>query len=116
MFAKLQLKAGQRLAVSGLPKGVELGLETVPLGSSPAAADAIMVFVRSTAELGEVAEPAIAAARQDALCWIAYPKAGQLDTDLNRDSLAAAVGAEGVTPVRQISIDAVWSALRLRPR
>ena len=55
------------------------------------------------------------AAREDRLSWLAYPKAGQLGTDLNRDRLAAAVRERGVQPVRQVSIDEVWSALRLRP-
>jgi hypothetical protein len=49
------------------------------------------------------------------LTWVAYPKAGQLGTDLNRDKLAALLKADGVRPVRQIAIDDVWSALRLRP-
>jgi hypothetical protein len=46
---------------------------------------------------------------------VAYPKAGQLGTDLNRDPLAAAFTASGLRPVRQVSIDATWSALRFRP-
>ncbi|MBW3554321.1 MAG: hypothetical protein KY466_12455 [Gemmatimonadetes bacterium] len=47
------------------------------------------------------------------LAWIAYPKAGQLRTDLNRDVRAA--GAHGLKGLRQIAIDEVWSALRFRP-
>jgi len=58
---------------------------------------------------------AISAAGRDALAWIAYPKAGQIGTDLNRDSLAAAAREQGVRPVRQVAIDEVWSALRFRP-
>jgi len=46
---------------------------------------------------------------------VAYPKAGQLDTDINRDSLAALVTEHGVRPVRHIATGEVWSALRLRP-
>jgi hypothetical protein len=40
---------------------------------------------------------------------------GQLVTDLNRDRLVAALADQGVQPVRQISIDDTWSALRFRP-
>jgi phage-related baseplate assembly protein len=54
-------------------------------------------------------------ARRDRLAWIAYPKARQLGTGLNRDSLAATLAARGVQPVRQVSIDDTWSALRFRP-
>ena len=51
----------------------------------------------------------------DAILWVAYPKGGQLGTDLTRDVLAELVKAHGVQPVRQVSLDDVWSALRLRP-
>jgi hypothetical protein len=81
----------------------------------PAAADAVLVFVRTAADLSEQVEVAVAAARRDDLSWVAYPKAGQLGTDLNRDSLAALLRERGVRPVRQISVDDVWSALRFRP-
>ncbi|NTX09481.1 hypothetical protein HUA74_10530 [Myxococcus sp. CA051A] len=46
---------------------------------------------------------------------MAYPKAGQLDTDLNRDILARRLEQEGIQAVRQVAIDTVWSALRFRP-
>jgi hypothetical protein len=49
------------------------------------------------------------------LAWVAYPKAGQLGTDLNRDSLARLMIERGVQPVRQVAINEVWSALRFRP-
>jgi hypothetical protein len=62
-----------------------------------------------------VAAPAIEAAGLDKLAWIAYPKAGKLGTDLNRDILAAALAGQGVQPVRQVAIDETWSALRFRP-
>ena len=43
------------------------------------------------------------------------PEGRQLGTDLNRDVLAALLEARGVQPVRSVSIDSVWSALRFRP-
>ncbi|NTX34847.1 hypothetical protein HUA78_10380 [Myxococcus sp. CA033] len=46
---------------------------------------------------------------------MAHPKAGQLDTDLNRDILARRLEQEGIQAVRQVAIDTVWSALRFRP-
>jgi len=47
--------------------------------------------------------------------WVACPKARQFGTDLNRDILGELLRARGVQPVRQVSLDEVWSALRLRP-
>jgi hypothetical protein len=45
---------------------------------------------------------------------VAYPKAGQLGTDINRDTLAASLTDRGAQPVRQVALDDVWSALRFR--
>ena len=110
--AKLQIKPGQRIATVGRPGDVP---PIAGESATPEAADVVVAFVRSKAELATVAVPAIDAARRDKLAWIAYPKAGKLGTDLNRDLLSAALAGEGVQPVRQVAIDDVWSALRFRP-
>jgi hypothetical protein len=111
---KLQLKSGARVALVGVPDG--LHLELPDHVTSPAAdADAVLAFVRTASELDGPAAAALEAARADRLAWIAYPKAGRLGTDLNRDRLAAAARERGAQPVRQVAIDEVWSALRLRP-
>jgi hypothetical protein len=112
--AKLQIKPGQRIATVGMPGDVPPIAEE-SAAATPEAADVVVAFVRSKAELATVAVPAIDAARRDKLAWIAYPKAGKLGTDLNRDLLSAALAGEGVQPVRQVAIDEVWSALRFRP-
>ena len=108
---KLQLKPPGAIAVLGAPEGVALELPEADAGT----ADAVLAFVVKAAELETVAAPAVDAARADRLAWIAYPKAGQLGTDLNRDRLAVAARSLGVQPVRQVSIDETWSALRFRP-
>ena len=114
--AKLQIKPGQRVAVLGAEGDMP---SVVAPGANPAAepggADAVIAFARNRAELASVAAPAVAAARQDRLAWIAYPKAGKLGTDLNRDILAALLTAEGIQPVRHVAVDETWSALRFRP-
>jgi hypothetical protein len=115
LAAKLQIKPDTRVAVIGRPAdGPDLA-QLGPLASDPAAAGAVVAFARRRGDLTGIASPAVQAAREDRLAWIAYPKAGQLGTDINRDSLASAVAEFGVRPVRQVSLDDVWSALRLRP-
>lgn len=115
MTNKLQLRPKSSVSILGAPRGVELGLaDGVKRRRDAGQADAVLAFVVSEADLDAVAAPAVTAAREDRLAWIAYPKAGQLGTDLNRDRLAIAARSYGVQPVRQVSIDGVWSALRFR--
>ena len=77
-------------------------------------ADVVIGFVISASDL-DAASAVCSAALDDRLAWIAYPKSRQLGTDLNRDSLAALVAARGARPVRSVSIDGIWSAIRFRP-
>ena len=111
--AKLQIKPGQSVAVFGQPEGVDLEL---PEGVTDAAGapDVAIGFASDSAAIEEL-HVVIAAAKADYLAWIAYPKNKQLGTDLNRDKLAALMAGYDLQPVRQVSIDPVWSALRFRP-
>jgi hypothetical protein len=111
LAAKLQLK-DRALAIVNPPAGFAW---EGPAAKDPKRAEAVLVFVKDAQELKARAKPAIEAARRDAIAYIAYPKAGQLGTDLNRDSLWAMLQGQGIKPVRQIAIDEVWSALRFRP-
>ena len=114
--AKLQLKPGQSVAVLGSARGaaLEFGADH-SLAETPEAADAVIVFVANGLELDELHNLVLTAARDGLLTWVAYPKARQLGTDLNRDTLAARLRDGGVEPVRQVAVDDVWSALRFRP-
>jgi hypothetical protein len=114
---KMQIRAGQTVAVLGAPPEIALDLPGDSTRvAKPAGADAVIAFIHTSADLsGAAAKHALDAARADRLAWIAYPKAGQLGTDLNRDRLWQLLEGSGVRPVRQISIDEVWSALRFRP-
>src|SRR4029077_12533679 len=111
LSGKLQIKPGQSAAVLNAPPG--LTLPAGPAAASAADADAVIAFVTRREDLDSAGE-AVAAARADRLGWIGYPKGGQLGTDLNRDRLAEALADQGVQPVRQVSIDDTWSALRFR--
>jgi hypothetical protein len=112
---KLQLKPGSQVALLGVPPDVDLQLPADIAVTTDMNADVLLAFVHVANDLDGAASPVLDAARDDRPAWLAYPKAGQLGTDLNRDRLANAVRERGVQPVRQISIDDVWSALRLRP-
>lgn len=110
--AKLQIKAGQSIAVFGLPAGVDLELpDHIEAAGAPEVAIGFAANAASADELHVV----IASAITDRIAWIAYPKAGQLGTDLSRGKLVALMAEHNLQPVRQVAIDAVWSALRFRP-
>ena len=108
---KLNLQ-GIEVRVVGAPRGIDLG--DVEVGT--AKADAILVFVKTLAEVDAKCGPLVAAAKQDHIAWAAYPKAGQLGTDLNRDVLWKHLLKSGIQGVRQVALDDVWSAMRFRPR
>jgi hypothetical protein len=114
LTSKLQLRPGQPVRAVNVPAGLPLDLE-IGDDSDATAGTALLVFVRSGAELAVYEDVTLASARADRLTWVAYPKAGGLGTDLNRDRLAAALRVNGVQPVRQVSLDETWSALRFRP-
>ena len=114
--AKLQLRPGATVAVLGIPEGLALELpEDTRSIAEPASADAVIAFAIDSAALDTVAASAITAASENRLAWIAYPKAGKLGTDLNRDILARLAQERGARPVRQVAINETWSAMRFRP-
>jgi hypothetical protein len=109
---KLNLKEGMKLRVVGKPKEVDLDdVQTTPSQN----AEAVLVFVRTLADVDSAGWAAVSAAKKGQLSWIAYPKAGQLETDLNRDVLWTHLLEQGIQGVRQIAIDDVWSAMRFKP-
>lgn len=108
---KLQLKPDEKLRLVNAPRGLALDVPTTTAKSAP-----VLAFARSLADLPKKVGPALDAARADGNAWVAYPKAGQLGTDLNRDILWRALEGEGVKPVRQVALDDTWSALRFRPK
>ena len=107
---KLNLKDGCTVAVLGDGPELDLGLPT----TSDPDSDAVIAFVRHSRDIPAVGHHVFHAARADRIAWIAYPKGKQLDTDLSRNQFFTMF--PGIRPVRQVSIDSVWSALRFRPR
>lgn len=111
---KLLVRPGSRVAVVGAPPTIDLVLppEAKPADRGPA--DIVLVYTKNQAGVRTALAKAGKVIAEGGTLWVAYPKAGQLGTDLNRDSLARALQAEGLEPVTQIAVDDVWSALRVR--
>jgi hypothetical protein len=107
---KLQLKDGQTIAVLGEDVAFQLKAQRATADQ----ADAVLVFTANETQLREHLALLKSAARNDKLTWIAYPKAKKLDTDINRDIVRQIANENELDPVRQIAIDEIWSALRLK--
>lgn len=108
---KLNLKPDTKVRVVGKPANVDLD----DVAATSGKADAVIVFVTTLKEVDSKIAPVVEAAKKDRIAWAAYPKAGQLDTDLNRDILWKHLSKKGIQGVRQIALDGVWSAMRFRP-
>lgn len=108
---KLQIPAGTSVLLANSPPGFNLGGHVSKKGSGAA----VLVFAANSEQLVTNGKPAIDAAKEDRISWIAYPKAGQMGTDLNRDKLFELMRPYGIEGVRLVSIDEVWSAMRFRP-
>jgi hypothetical protein len=106
------LKEDASIRVLGAPAEIKLDVKQT---GRKEASTALLVFALSKVDLREHESAVVESARADRLTWVAYPKAGQKGTDLNRDILVRHYEAKGIQGVRMISIDDVWSALRFRP-
>jgi hypothetical protein len=109
---KLQLPPDTPVLLIHAPKDLD-----VKVAKKFAPGVAVLVFARDSNTLAtNDVKPAIDAAKVDQLSWIAYPKSGQLGTDLNRDKLVELMRPYGIEGVRLVSVDDVWSAMRFRPK
>jgi hypothetical protein len=109
---KLLLKPGTTFAaVSAPPEHAEL----LDGAASPKGVGLVLLYVENAAALKARLPPVKKALASHARLWVAYPKAGKLGTDLNRDRLWQLLEPEGFEPVRQIALDETWSALWFKP-
>ena len=101
-----------KLRVIGKPRNVNFSNLTTTTSIN---AEGILIFTKTLAEVAAKSGPIIEAAKMDSIAWIAYPKAGQLGTNLNRDILWKHMLKKGVQGIRLIALDDIWSAMRFRP-
>ena len=117
---KLQLRPGEALSVLDAPDGVAERLRT-ELGrcvrEQDGGSEAVLLFVNDLDEVRERVPQVLERMAAGGLVWIAYPKKSSgMRTDVDRDTLWAAVVEMGWAPVRQIAVDETWSAVRVRPQ
>ena len=122
LFKKLNLKNQSEILVLQPPRSFEKELEKLEdvqiLRDLNAAAkfDFVLAFVTSEEEIDRWTNPVKEKAPGDAVIWFAYPKTSskKYQVNINRDRGWDALEDAGFKPVRQVSIDQDWSALRFR--
>jgi hypothetical protein len=86
-------------------------LESKPNGEL----DLIQLFVTSKAELESNLLDLKTKLTPTGLLWVTYPKGtSKMKADINRDSINDYAKSVGLVGVAMVSIDATWSALRLK--
>ncbi len=122
-FSKLQYKGSDKILLINAPDefkahlaelGDRVSIETALVGE--VCHDFALVFIKSCAEIAQLAAPAVQRMAADGALWFAYPKKSskKYKTDLGRDNGWQPLGALDYEPVRQVAIDEDWSALRFR--
>lgn len=112
---KLYLKTVKSLAIFNEAAHPRLA-EQLPqemVGESPA--DVVILFALNRKELEQWWPAAFEALGQKGSLWVAYMKhSAPKATDIDRDAIAAFAKEQGAMAVAQISLDADWSAVRLK--
>ncbi len=115
---KLKLKSGLKGAVINAPENYVAGLrhDTAMSPTLRGKFDWIQIFVRSKAELDELAPRAAKALRPESLLWISFPKGSSRNqADLTRDKGWDSVRELDLKWITLVSVNDTWSAFSLRP-
>ena len=121
LFKKLRMHTAGRVLILNAPSGYIESLGAMPeriqVSEQPGGkVDFVHLFVTNSEQLNKLRQTAIDSVEVDGLLWISYPKrSSKVVTDLTRDVMWKLMGDTGLRPVSQVSVDAVWSALRFRP-
>lgn len=121
LIKKLQMKPGQRAIIVNAPDRFGYNKSEIPervqlLDKPSGKFDYLHLFVADKSELDKFLPEALELIEYDAVFWISYPKGTSgLNSDINRDKLWTLMEDTGLRPVRAVSIDETWSALRFRP-
>lgn len=122
VFDKLNLKEQREIVVLNAPTSFDAELQTLhkvkvvrTLGAVESVTFAL-VFATQKSQVDRSSKSLASKALGDAILWFAYPKgtAPRLECDFNRDNGWEVIRSAGWDSVRQVAIDADWSALRFR--
>jgi hypothetical protein len=119
LATKLMIKPESRVLLLNAPIGYAKKLAPLPEGATVTdqrgkPADVAIVFVRDSGELKRLAT-SFGTLEEDAILWVCYLKGGaKAGTDLDRDTLHAAMAKHELAGVTLVAFDETWSAMRFR--
>jgi hypothetical protein len=121
-FEKLNLKNGKQILVLSAPESFEpelAALDGVTILRSlkePKQIEFSLAFVTKQKEVDTLAAAIAKKVAGDAVVWFAYPKGSskKYKCEINRDHGWEVLGKAGFEPVRMVTIDGDWSAVRFR--
>jgi len=108
------LAKGAKIALIGAPADQRGLFDKAEIASDAKQAGLLLVYAANRAALEKQLGSAVKALGDEARLWVAYPKAGKLDTDLNRDTLWPLLEKKGFEGVRLVALDDTWSAMMFR--
>jgi hypothetical protein len=115
---KLRYRAGAGVYLTGAPAALEAELALAPelhrseqLGEN---LDIVQAFFTRKRELQRELIRLRKVTGEGSILWLCYPKAGGLETDLDREVVRGVAAKAGLCAVGIVAIDAVWSALRFK--
>ncbi len=116
---KMYLKTAKSLAIfnGAVHPGItaQLPQDLISAADDASEADVVLLFALNEVDLDKYWDQALARLGDKGSLWIAYLKqSAPKATDLNRDVINDYASKRGVTGVALISMDADWSALRLK--
>ena len=117
LATRLLIEPDQTVLLLNAPIGYSRKLDPLPVGVSVIEkrgkpAEVAIVFVRDGAELKRLAT-SFADLEEDAVLWVCYPRGGSdRGSDLDRDSVRAAMEKHELTETSAIEFDDTWSAMR----
>jgi hypothetical protein len=122
IFAKLNLTNQKTIFVIDPPESFQEELSQLSdikiFGNLKSAGELnfAVIFVSQKKQIDQIAPALAKKAQGDAIVWFAYPKgtSKKYQCDFNRDTGWDALRELGFDTVRQVAIDADWSALRFR--
>lgn len=124
LFKKLNFKNQPHILVVDHPPSFQSELdamaEEAEIITDPAALESItfcLAFATEQAAIKRQIDALAPRLADDAVIWFCYPKKSSKNyqSDITRDAGWEPLGEWKLEPVRQVAIDADWSALRFRP-